>query len=256
MNQKGVAPIIIILIIIGILALGGGIYYYQFQKPKTLNEKTTENEIEKTINELENQKNFPLIQFTLKQGANPEIIKEVIKNTDGELTTEKQITDFGWNYYYVKFKTPRTTDELNNLINELKEKSKNIPEIINIWFVARNEGLYQRIFEKELEAIYGKSLSPNEVLSEFITALEVEDINKAITYLRPEIREDYKAAFQQAKEDSALKEMVEVFKTFEEEDIGDNIAEFNISVKEDNEIITFSIVLMRNTQGHWEIYSF
>ncbi|MBU2109879.1 hypothetical protein KKB71_02945 [Patescibacteria group bacterium] len=119
MSQKGITPIIILLIIIGILVLCGGIYYYQFQKQKIQNQEVIRDGTKKDFQykELENQKIFPLIRFSLKQGANPEIIKEVIKNTDGELITEKQITDFGWDYYYVKFKTPRTTNELNNLIN-------------------------------------------------------------------------------------------------------------------------------------------
>ncbi|MFH1551541.1 MAG: hypothetical protein ABIC36_01515 [bacterium] len=276
-KQYGIAPIVIVLIVLGVLVVGGGAYYFinqqQYQRqtnscptaPKTCADGSVINFAEpncnqvcpedKQVNEIGDNKSFLLIQFSLMKGANSEIIKEIIKNTDGELLTEKQITDFGWDYYYVKFKTAKTIDEKGTILNELKEKSKNTSDIFYIQLIPSTDGIYKKIFEKELEILYGKSLTPIEVLLKFSEALKEGDIEEAVSYFREDIREDYKEDFYQVKKDGVLQELAGVLKEFKENYIKDDTAEFEVIVNEEGEDISFYIYLMKNTKGQWEIYS-
>ncbi|MBU2109880.1 hypothetical protein KKB71_02950 [Patescibacteria group bacterium] len=90
----------------------------------------------------------------------------------------------------------------------------------------------------------------------FSEALEKENIDEAVSYLRASIREDYKNAFYQAQKDGILQEIANLFKSFEEKYINDDTAEFIIKYEKEGKTLGSPVILMRDIQGHWKIHSF
>ncbi|MFH1648473.1 MAG: hypothetical protein ABIA11_01915 [Patescibacteria group bacterium] len=100
-----------------------------------------------------------------------------------------------------------------------------------------------------------KVVTPQTIISDFLHALEVQDIDKLIENFRPEIQEEYKNAFEQAKNDGTLLDILDDFRTIEVDYIDSKTAQYKIRVNENGEIFTYYIVLMKDRYGVWKIHS-
>jgi hypothetical protein len=97
--------------------------------------------------------------------------------------------------------------------------------------------------------------TPQATVSSFIDAAVAQDVEKMAENFHPDVKEAYRTDFNLYKQNGLLPELAEILKTSAEVYVEEDFAKYEVQVKENGEVITFYIYLVKDESGSWKIYS-
>lgn len=272
MNKNGFG-LIGVIIAIGIVALliGGGLYLNTLKQKQSIEEETENENIvlhsefycqdisrSDKLSKLYDPNRSPGVIYIIFQDKVNQIeIDNIIKEIDAEIVKKGKGSGmyFDKDAYYVIFDPPKTNYEASNVALELR-KNPDITFVGSVGGSPDDVEILKDIFGQNFtEDLFGKSMLPKELMSDFVKAAEEENIDKMVKYFQSP--GEYRDIFIQAKESGQLKKIAESLKTIEEKDIGEKTAIFKFRFEdEEGDILTDYIMLSKDEFDCWFISSF